>query len=447
MPVGPAFAARFGREEDGSVTVLGMFVFLAGLVIAGVALDVANAYRVRTQLQIAGDAAAHAAIVAREFNDHATAVKLALSIAEANLPGATTKGALRAEDIVFGHWDQASQTFKPDPTASDAVLVNTGRSQDRHNSLSTYLLRFAGVNAFDVRRQTAFETYRPGCFSEGIVGDAAVEAAIGNVKGGSLCIHSNGPVTVKAETVIAVAPDTTFTGETDDDDEATITTTTQTKPNVRSLLPPSDKGNETFMIRILPRVDDIIAGVRDPTSHYYRDYVDSNVTIALSKDANLDATAFTSGRIHTLSCSSSEESATIPANTTLSGLVLWTNCRLYVGENVALENAVIVNESTSTTSVYAPHGIRLGRDDQCAAGGGAQLVTKGGIEFHQQLEMFGGQLIAAGDITFAAADAGLEGVSIVSGGMIAGSTGPEMAVCAGHGMEDNFEADYFRLAF
>ena len=108
---------------------------------------------------------------------------------------------------------------------------------------------------------------------------------------------------------------------------------------------------------------------------------------------------------------------------------------------------MIVNESTSTTSFYGPAGIRLGRDDQCAADGGAQIVTLGGVEFHQRLQMYGGQMIAVGDISFVADDAGLEGVSIVSGGMISGSTGSEMTVCAGKGMEDNFEADYFRLAF
>ncbi len=234
MFAGPHRAARFVREDDGSVTVLGMFIFLAVVVVAGLALDVANAYRVRTQLQVAGDAAAHAALVAREFNDSATAISLALDIADANLPGATSSSALRAEDIVFGHWDPAGQTFKPDPMASGAVLVNTGRSQDRHNSLSTYLLRFTGVNAFDVRRQTVFETYRPGCFSEGIVGDTTVEAAIGSVNGGALCIHSNGLVSVKKMTTAdmdteAMVADATYGGsETefdDDEDAATISTT------------------------------------------------------------------------------------------------------------------------------------------------------------------------------------------------------------------------------
>ena len=464
MPAGARRTGRFGREDDGSVTVLGMFIFLSVLIIAGLALDVSNAYRVRTQLQVAGDAAAHAALVAREFNDRAGAISVALEIADANLPGAKSEGALRADDIVFGHWDRASEGFKPDPNATGAVLVNTGRSQDRHNSVSTYLLRFAGVNALDVRRQTVFETYRPNCFREGVVGENTVTATIASVKGSSLCIHSNSLVSIQTASVDTGEPDKVGDDGTDDaemddgfdDEERLIPPVANT--GVRLLLAPSDgvdaadmlaeaQSRGTFMIRILARVNDIIAGVRDPNSIYFRGYIDSNVSVSLNPGVDLDTTAFTPGRLHTLACSSSEDHANILAGTSLSNIVLWTNCRLLFGENVALENAVIVNENTSPTSFYGPAGIRLGRDDQCGEGGGAQLVTKGGIAFTQQLKIYGGQMIAAGDISFTADEAGLAGVSIISGGMISGSTGSEMIVCAGLGMEDNFEADYFRLAF
>ena len=60
--------------------------------------------------------------------------------------------------------------------------------------------------------------------------------------------------------------------------------------------------------------------------------------------------------------------------------------------------------------------------------------------------MTGSQIIAAGDITFVVNTDGLEGISIVSGGSITRYTGIATTVCAGQGMEDNLEADYFRLA-
>ena len=138
------------RAEDGAITVFGLFIFVAVLMIAGLALDVSNAYRIRTQLQVAGDAAGHAALVAREFNSPSVAIATALEIAHANMPSGDHNSSLRAEDIVFGHWDGDTGSFEADPNAFDAVLVNTGRSQDRTNSVSTYLLRFAGITALDV---------------------------------------------------------------------------------------------------------------------------------------------------------------------------------------------------------------------------------------------------------------------------------------------------------
>jgi len=108
---------------------------------------------------------------------------------------------------------------------------------------------------------------------------------------------------------------------------------------------------------------------------------------------------------------------------------------------------VIVNESTSAKSFNAASGIQIGRDDNCAEGGGAQLVTRGGIDIPAQLKMFGGQMIAAQDVAFTAEADGIQGASIISGGRIDGTANSVMGFCAGEGMEDNFEAEYFRLAF
>ncbi|MEZ5722095.1 MAG: hypothetical protein R3D59_10870 [Paracoccaceae bacterium] len=127
--------------------------------------------------------------------------------------------------------------------------------------------------------------------------------------------------------------------------------------------------------------------------------------------------------------------------------MIWTNCEMKFGEGVILRNTVIVNESTSDKSFNTASGLQIGDDDDCATGGGAQLVTRGGVSIPAQLSMFGGQILAAGDISFEAEADGIQGASIVSGGRIEGSSGATMGFCNGAGMENNFEAEYFRLAF
>ena len=164
-------AQSFAQAQDGAATIFGLFLLTASLSVAGLALDVANAYRVRTALQVAGDAAAHAALVAREFNSPSVAKATALEVANVHLPRAKYGDALIEDDIIFGHWDAEAEKFEPDEYAFDAVMVSTARAQERHNSVGTYLLRFAGVDALNIRGITVFETYRPTCLEEGIVGE------------------------------------------------------------------------------------------------------------------------------------------------------------------------------------------------------------------------------------------------------------------------------------
>ncbi|MCB1339365.1 MAG: Tad domain-containing protein [Maritimibacter sp.] len=427
------------RAEDGAITVFGLFIFVAVLMIAGLALDVSNAYRIRTQLQVAGDAAGHAALVAREFNSPSVAIATALEIAHANMPSGDHNSSLRAEDIVFGHWDGDTGSFEADPNAFDAVLVNTGRSQDRTNSVSTYLLRFAGITALDVRRQTVFETYRPTCLKEGLVGEEEVFVNSGNVFVNGFCVHSNDRVGMS---------------NNNEFEPGTIVS----MPDIRSLDIP-DNGLESndglaaalrdgsYRLRILQRVRDIIDGVQNPNSVYYPDYIHSSIPIHLNRNDKLDEDAFEEHRIHRIECMASNQKTQIHADTVLKNVVIWTNCEFMFGQGVVLENVVIVNESTSAKSFNAASGVQIGKDDDCAAGGGAQIVTLGGIQIPAQLMMYGGQMIAVGDVSFEAEAEGIEGASIVSGGEIIGSSGGRLGFCAGNGMEDNFEAEYFRLAY
>ena len=430
---------RFAFAEEGAMTIFGIFVFATVLVIAGLALDVANVFRVRTQLQVAGDAAGHAALVAREFNSPSVATAKALEIANVHMPSAKFGSVLRTEDIIYGHWDEEDESFDADPGAFDAVLVNTGRSQDRLNSVSTYLLKIAGVRAFDIRRQTVFETYRPTCLREGLVGEDLVEVQSNNHYKKGFCVHSNNHVSLTNNNTFE---DGTIVSMPDRREIELPSSGFSTNAGLSDAL-----RDGSYKLRILQRIDNIIAGVQDPTSVYYPDYIDSGVALTLNQNQKLDEDAFEAGRIHRISCTSPHQKAQIHAGTILDKVVIWSNCEIKFGEGVELRDTVIVNESISATSFNAASGLRIGEDDHCETGGGAQIVTRGGINIPAQLHMYGGQMIAAGDITFEAEANGIEGASIISGGEIVGSSGSVLGFCGGAGMENNFEAEYFRLAF
>ena len=106
----------------------------------------------------------------------------------------------------------------------------------------------------------------------------------------------------------------------------------------------------------------------------------------------------------------------------------------------------MVSTSTADDAFTGASGTTIGRDDNCAPGGGAQLVTRGGMRFPSDLHVYGSQLIADKDVEFAARPDGIEGISIVAGGHIDGSSLISVGFCNGLGMDNNFMAEYFRLA-
>jgi len=105
---------------------------------------------------------------------------------------------------------------------------------------------------------------------------------------------------------------------------------------------------------------------------------------------------------------------------------------------------VIATTNTSAKSINAPSTLQIGKNDSCAEGNGAQILTLGGVDLAADMRMYGGQIIAKGDVAFAANANGIEGASIIAGGTISGTSNMTMGFC-GDGMEDSFRAEYFRL--
>lgn len=436
---------KFTRREDGALTQFGLYITAAAICVGGLGLDLANAMMVRTQLQVAADAAAHAAILAREKRTEAEAKAIGVAVGLANIPP-SYGNIIEADDIQFGSWDRVNEIFTIDPGNDDAVMVDTQRIAARDNSVSMYFLKFIGMNQMDVVRQSVFETYLPTCFREGFVAQNIVDVQSNNDYDKGFCIHSN--------TWVEVNNGNSFSNNV-----------IVSMPDRRDLVMPSDGytsnpgledslRDSAYRMRILQRVNDIIDGVDDPTSDYFRDdYVSwdgvnpNTITYTkLLKKDKIDSTTWVPGTIHTLECTAANQQVQVSANEVISQGVLITNCKIQFGANSELHDVIMVNTNTSSDSFGAAAGFTLGRNDGCTAGGGAQLVTLGGMNFPSDLQVYGGQLIAVETIDFAARADGIEGVSMVSGDRIDGTSLMNMGFCGGEGLENNFEAEYFRMA-
>lgn len=429
----PGALAGFVRDEEGGMMAYGLTALLSMMVVGGLAVDVGNAYAVRTHLSIAADAAAHAALYTRETNSAAVAKQRAIEVFESALPPQHYSTILTEDDIQFGNWDAAARVFTPDATSKYAVRVLAERSTARRNQVGTFLLGMVELDSWDVRRQSIFSTYVPTCLREGFVAEDIVDVQSNNVYTNGFCIHSNTHVEVNQNNFFA---DNTIVSMPDRSDIVLPESGFESNDGLERAL-----RDGAYRLRILNRITDIKEGLDDPTT-YMPDYITSPAPIVLPSRNVTDAD-FTRGRIHTYTCNGAQK-LKIGNGSVLNEVVIDTNCKVELGNGMILDDAIIATSNTDVDSISAPAQVQIGRNDHCAEGGGAQLVTFGGISFPSQMRVYGGQMLALDDIEFSAEANGIEGASFVSGGTISGTSNMTMGFC-GSGMEDNFEALYFRL--
>ena len=441
----------FVLREDGAMTALSLLLLTATFIIGGLAIDVANVMSQRTHLQITADSAAHAALVERvglrigERRSEEDAKNYAIRLSSTNMPRSRFGGVLTAEDITFGDWTNDPNVplhdrFTPIPGSTRAVQVFTARNEGHGNPISTFLLRLVGVDAWNVTTPSVFETYQPACLREGFVAEGRVDMQSNNVYLRGFCVHSN--------TLVSINQNNYFEAGT-----------VVSMPDLDLLeLPNSgyerNEGLEAALregsmdIRILNELENIIAGLgeadRDYLPEFVTNYLPNEITLTANNNTLLQDDLL-AGAVNNINCTRSGGRISIPNSELIENVVIVTNCQIELGSNARIESSVVATTSTASTSVTGASGSTFGADDDCAPGGGAQVITLGGMRFPSGLGIFGSQLLAQSDVEFAARADGIQGASIVAGGEIDATSNSTMALC-NTGMEGNFEIPYFRMA-
>lgn len=424
---------NFVRDEKGGLTILNLFFMGTLAVTAGVAIDVNNVIKARTQLQAVADAAAHAAMVSREYNDANTARQAAVDLALANMPPEKFGEVLRFQNVNFGDYDPDTGIFTVDNNGGEEVFVLTDRLQKNGNAVSSFLLQFAGIMDWDLRASSIFETYHPTCLMEGFVAEDVVDIQSNNSYFNGFCVHSNKWVEInnnnyfEAGTVVSMP----------DKDLLVVKTTGNGEPKNEGIDEALREGR--WFIKILNRLDEITAGVEDRHSIHAREFVKNYNVVDITKK-KVGVTDFKKDRIHKADCNGT---VTLEAGT-YDSIVFIANCAIKFNNGVHITNSTIITTDTGAKSMSAPQNLKIGLEDDCAPGGGSQLITYGGFEVASKLEVHGSQVIAAGNIEFSANADGIRGASLVAGGRIDGTSNMNFSFC-GTGMEHIFAAEYFRM--
>jgi hypothetical protein len=311
-----------------------------------------------------------------------------------------------------------------------------------------------------------FETYVPDCLREGFVAENLVDIQSNNTYRNGFCIHSNDVVSMNNNnffeqgTVVSM-PDSSRLDMPPagyDSNEGLTEALRYGAIQIRLINALSEVQSSPFStgsqamwnyIRLATRdgqLDYLTGAPRQITVVNGRPAASGATSDAVQAGRDLldrnDALALRSNAVNYVYCSST--STQLQIRQVLNNVLVITNCQVSFGSGGALENGLIATLSTSRSSISGASDTRIGRIDDCAAGGGAQLVSLGGMNFASGISIHGGQLIALQEISFAANGDGLRGTSIISGDTVSGTSNMQMGLC-GTGMEDNLSLDYFRM--
>lgn len=420
--------------EDGAGTAMSLLLLVACLALAAFAIDLQRVNSLDVQLQNVADNAAQAAILARSTKTEAEAKTAAVTIAQANLPVVSTGTVITADDVEFGQWNAVARTFNPVSGSAEAVRVTLRRTAANGNPIKMFLLQIAGISQMSMTRRAVVVGYDPDCLREGFVAQGMVDIQSMNTFKAGFCIHSN--------SVVKVSSNNTFeTGvKVSMPDKAQLILPASgfaTSPGLQAAL-----SSNRYDIRILGKIQTIIDGLKSGNALFVPEYITSSIPVSVT-DNWVKSNSFAQGRIYSVTCSGGSGKITLSG--VIQSVVILTNCTVSFASGAQLIDSVVASTSTDTKAITGASGVIIGKNDNCAAGGGAQLVTLGGISFASNLSVFGAQLLAAKDIEFSAAADGAKGVALVAGGTISGTSGMTMGSCAAAGMEQNFRISFARL--
>ncbi len=425
----------FRRAEDGSATALSLFFLVACLALGAFAIDLQRVNSLDIQLQNVADTTAHAAMIARSTQTEAQAKATAIGIARANLSVANAGNVAQTSGIEFGTWNAVSRTFTPSAGSTQAVRVTLQRTTANGNPIQMFLLQIAGIRTMSMTRRAVMLGYDPDCLREGFVAQGMVDIQSNNTFKNGFCIHSNTVVKVSSGNVFEPGVKVSMP------DAAQVQMPNSgfaSSPGLQAAL-----SSNRYDIRILGRIQTIITGLQTGNALFVPSYITNTTPITVSP-ASVKKNSFQQGRMYSVTCSGNQK-MTIGSDYTLTKTVVLTNCPITFSNGAKIEDAVIATTNTDVKSIDGPNGIVLGKNDNCTAGGGAQLMTLGGMSFASGLEVYGAQLLAAGNISFSASALGVRGAAFVAGGTISATSGVTMSYCSGAGMEQNFRMIYARL--
>ena len=419
---------------------------LSVILLAGLSIDGSNGIRAKEQLQTAADIAAHAGVVALAKGEDAASIRSAVANAVAwNMPAETYGNVLgdATANVALGEFTNGSFATG-DIQERDTVVVRLSMDKANGNPVRAFLLNFLGMDSWDVVA-SSLATYQRTelCSSNnGIYARGAVRLTNSADFGAGYCIYSKTGVDLAGRDTFepgsrVAMPDLSKCWMCDDAHNPGIEDAKRELnlqlADVRSHVAASMESllGVTAYARSRQDFFNDVALDADLTPLETLGY--NSVVMDKGEVVQIEAADFASmdfvpsGLVYAVYCraplssynphiatsppdksgdGASGVSTTLtletPSGSSISDVVVVTDCQLDFGPTADIRNAVIVTESESYISVSADPGARIGSaSSSCSAADRVVVMALGDVFLPAGLEINNTDFLISGDFELA----------------------------------------------
>lgn len=447
---------NFRDDESGIATAWAMSWLILCFAIAGLSIDVTNAWKVKQFLQSTADVAAHAGAV--ELGEHDNASILAAVQVEANAyafenmnPG-QFGDVLIENDIHVGFWDNDAGTFTElvsgDTEEPNAVYVITRQdgTDGASNSVGTFFLKFVWKNAFTVSSSAIVERFMSICERDGMFAFNDTNFSAQQHLTDDYCIYGANGITFAQQNTFD-AGTVAMTNNLNNCGPSSTSCTNAHNNGIEEALKQGRISNSK-----VANIQTYITELQNPYSEYQPDYIDTNALVIKIPSADFDASTLEAGRIYVVRCSNGQNldlgvpsaggngngnaggGGSAAAITKSEFVLVGLGCDFVFDTSVQYEDAMFLTTATGNQTISGSAGVVLGRDDSCTQGGEVVAITAGSVHFSAKLEAYDVEFIIADDLHLASngnADSVHTGSNFYVGGDVRVTSQHTFAGCNG----------------
>lgn len=440
----------FADDESGAGTVFAIFMAVMCIGVAGLAIDSSNAWSTKQRLQSATDIAAHAAALEMVWpgdRAEATPAAAAINALLVNMPQSRYGVALDAQDVVIGNWDPSTRQMTNSSVDSEgnplnhAVQVTSRLDGVVGNLVPTYMLKMIGFMNWEINTRSVFIRDTPGCANDGFIAAGIVNFASNNELTNGFCVHGNQGVDVNSNILFGHGVHISMPNSALASDGGMFQLRGTNHNWVDGMENQVGDRYLTPYLTSLPSISSMLTNLQIP-SHadqpsYITDPTVYHITVSPgggngngnNGGGGLQQSDLHANAVNVIDCPNS--GLDFPAGFVLQEMVIVADCKVSFKEGVLIEDVVIATSQLGNQSFSASANVQFGRDDDCAEGGGVTLITPGNAHLAAQVDWFGAQIIAHGDVHISANSNGVEGVSVHAGGDIFATSNLSFGLCSG----------------